>query len=135
MLGPAAVIRGRAVPVGVVSGLLAAGALALWALPAPWAWPALAVFHGSAWSLAWAGQLGDRGKASAGTATEAQRGSVSSCKVAALNTGFALSLGIALESFGPGALAVVHAILGGLAPVAFSLAMLGGRRSAQSAPA
>jgi hypothetical protein len=114
MLGPAAVIRGRAVPVGVVSGLLAAGALALWALPAPWAWPALAVLHGSAWSLAWTGQLLARGPAKAPSGDDAHRGLAPPWRVAAFNAVWAVALGAALDAWGPSSLAGVHGLLGGL---------------------
>lgn len=126
MLGPAALWRGRAVPSGGVAALVMAGAVALWALPAPWAWPALALLHGSAWSLAWAGQLAVRGQAAAAPAAQPQGGPAPPWRLAALHAGLAWGLGVALDAVGPGALVGVHGALGGLAAVSW-LALAVGR--------
>jgi hypothetical protein len=90
--------------------LVCGAALVAWA-PAPMDWLGLAVAHGMAWGLAWAGQLW-------APARRAQQGS-SPLRAAAGYAVLTLAFGLVVDEAGPRGVAAVHATLGVAAALAW----------------
>ena len=88
----------------VCAGLLVAGAAVVAWAPAPVDWLGLAVAHGMAWGLAWAGQLW-------APARRGQQG-VSPSRAAAGYAVLTLAFGLVVDEAGPRGVAAVHAALG-----------------------
>jgi len=90
---------------------LAAGAIVVLAAPAPYNLLGLAVAHGAAWGLAWAGQLW----------APARRGQQGSSPLRA-GAGYALltlALGVVVSHFGAAGMTVIHVVLATVAVVAW----------------
>lgn len=107
----------------VCAACLAAGAVVvLWA-DAPVQWLALAAAHGSAWGLAWAGQLWSPDRRS--------RQGASPLRAAGGYAALTLAFGAAVEHFGVAGVTATHAALG----LAAVLAWFAGTRMRSGAPA
>jgi hypothetical protein len=109
---------------------LGAGAVAvLWA-PAPWNWLGLAIAHGAAWGLAWAGQLWAPER-------RARQGS-SPLRSAIGYALLTLAFGVVVERFGAGGITAAHALLGLAAVLAWIFGAAAGSaddRAASAVPA
>jgi hypothetical protein len=131
MFGPALVLQQsvarwslRTLSIVCTVLLVSGAAMAVWAA-APWDLLGLAVTHGTAWGLAWSGQLW----------APARRGrqGASPLRAAAGYAVLTLAFGLVVERAGPQGVAVVHAALGLAAALAWPLRAATGLRSPRSA--
>lgn len=93
--------------------LLLAGAALGVGLPLPWDMVALAVLHGSAWGLAWSGQLW-------GPTRRAQQ-NASPWRASVGYAGLTLLFGIAVNNLGASGVTLVHLLIGLMALIAWLL--------------
>jgi hypothetical protein len=100
----------RTLSIACASLLVCGAALVAWA-PAPMDWLGLAVAHGMAWGLAWAGQLW-------APARRAQQGT-SPLRAAAGYAVLTLAFGLVVDEAGARGVAAVHAALGLAAALAW----------------
>lgn len=133
MFGPALLGRhaiGRWSPrtlATVCAAGLAAGAVVAFAAPAPWALLGLALAHGAAWGLAWAGQLwapDRRGRQGA-----------SPLRAAIGYAALTLAFGMVVEHFGEAGIGAAHAALGAAAGAAWLGVALREALSSRARPA
>jgi hypothetical protein len=122
MFGPALLLRGALTNwplprlAGACAALLALGAALVLAAPAPWDLLGVALAQGAAWSLAWSGQLW----------APARRGQQGSSPLRAA-LGYALLtliVGVVVDRLGPRGLSLTHAMLGGLALLAWGIGLV-----------
>ena len=100
---------------------LAAGAVVVLAAPAPYALLGLAFAHGTAWGLAWAGQLW-------APARRGQQGS-SPLRAGAGYASLTLVLGVVVTSFGAAGVTAIHVVLAAIAVIAWFAALIAHARA------
>ncbi len=106
------------------AGWLCAGAIVVLTAPPPWHLLGVAVAHGAAWGLAWAGQLWAPDRRS--------RQSASPLRAAVGYAALTRAFGVLVDRFGAAGVIATHAALGLLAALARLAA--GWRRAPASAP-